>query len=324
MIKNIVMPKVAPIMRTGKITEIMVDEGEIINKGDIILSLTAQKANVDIEAPIDGYIILQCEVGGDYAPGATLAYMASTLEELNEGLKEDEEKQVEEEKQVDNEENNQNLNVIELDSVKQSMVENMELTKEYVKGTTFMDVDFHEIKELRKIKKHSYTSYIAYAVSRALKKYPLINSTFSNNKIYVNKNINLGVAVDDDGRLYVPVIKNADTLSIEDMEEQIKSYQDKVISDSIAIEDLSDGTFTLTNSGIFGSLTFSPVMNYPQSGILGMGKIADKPVALNNEIVIRPIMIMSLSYDHRIIAGSVAVKFLALVKEMLENPEDSF
>lgn len=214
------------------------------------------------------------------------------------------------------------IEIIELDSVKKSMVEHMELTHSYVKGSTFMDIDLHLVKKARLKNKHSYTSYIAHAVAKSLIKYPLINSTFQDGKIYVNKHINLGIALDNNGKLFVPVIKDANEMEIKDIEERIKLLQEKAKNNRISFDDLSDGTFSLTNSGIFGSLFFSPIINYPQSAIMGIGKIADRAVVYDNAINIRPIMIVSLSYDHRIIEGSIAVKFLASVKEYLENSEN--
>jgi len=365
MIENIIVTKLSALMKTGKVVEIYIENDQFVQKGDPILAITAEKANVEIEAPIEGYVKLQCEKGQDYEVGFVLGYVASTLEELKttqdqdilntkdkEGIdkvvseqqpvvralpiakrlakekgvdlgtikgtgcngmitKQDVEKAIEERKERDRE--------IELDAVKKGMFEHMERAKNYVQATTFMEVDLRTVKELRQQYRYSYTSYISDAVVKSLKSHPLINSSYQNGKIIIKKNINLGIAMDNKGKLFVPVLKNAENMGVKDIENAIKFFKEKAENNKISIEDLSDGSFTVTNSGIFGSLCFAPVINYPQSAIMGIGKIVERPVVINNGVTIRPIMIISLGYDHRIIEGSAAVKFLAEVKENLEN-----
>lgn len=208
---------------------------------------------------------------------------------------------------------------IPLSGVKKSMFEHMEKAKNYVQATTFMEVDMIEVKNMRSKKKYSYTCYIIKSVASALKKYPLINSSFTDGKILIKNNINIGVALDYDGQLYVPVIKNTENMSLEDIEKCIIKFREKIKTKNLNIDDISEGTFTVTNSGTFGSSFFAPIINYPQSAILGIAKITEKPVVRDSNVVIRPILIMSLSYDHRIIEGSAAVGFLSEVKDNLEN-----
>ena len=209
--------------------------------------------------------------------------------------------------------------VMKLASKKKAMFKHISRSAAYVQGTTFMEVDLGNIRALRQVRKASYTSYIAYAVAQGLKEFPLINSTLGEGEIILKEDVNLGIAVDYEGRLLVPVIKNADQYTAQDIDARIKAFQEKAANNAVSVEDLDGGTFTLTNSGIFGSTFFTPIISYPQSAILGIAGINDKPVVRDGEIVIRPICVFCLSYDHRVIEGSVAVRFLARVKEVLET-----
>ena len=209
--------------------------------------------------------------------------------------------------------------VVKITSRKKALFKHISRSGEYVQGTTFMEVDLSNIREMRQTRKASYTSYIAYAVAQGLKEFPLLNSTLGDGEIILKGDINLGVALDYEGRLMVPVIKNADQYTAQDIDAKLKSFQEKAANNNMGVEDLEGGTFTLTNSGIFGSSFFTPVINYPQSAILGIAAIADKPAVRGGEIVILPLCNFCLSYDHRIIEGSVAVRFLARVKEILET-----
>lgn len=131
----------------------------------------------------------------------------------------------------------------------------------------------------------------------------------------------IGIAVGSEEGLVVPVLRDADRASFADIEKQIKGYVTKTNAGKLAIEDLRGGTFTITNGGVFGSMLSTPILNPPQVGILGLHKIEDRPIALNGEVVIRPMMYVALSYDHRIVDGREAVQFLVKIKEVLEDPE---
>ena len=322
MVEKILLLKLSALMKTGSVTKIYVEDGKFVKKGEVILSVEAEKATIDIESPIDGYIKLQCKEGEDYEVGFVLAFIASSLEEFNtmnsQMIGKKQQEHYMEEIKENKAEADKGDEGIELIGVKKGLFEHMQRSREYVQATTFMEVDMQRIKELRIQNKHPYTSFIAYAVIKALKKYSLINSIFLEGKLHINKHINLGIALDNQEKLFVPVIKNAENMDIEEIANQIKTFMEKADLDKLTVDDLSGGTFTITNSGIFGSSFFAPIINYPQSAILGIGKIADRPVVYNNKITIRNIMILSLSYDHRIIVGSVAVKFLSEVRENLE------
>ena len=209
--------------------------------------------------------------------------------------------------------------VIKLGGKKKLLMRHISKAKEYVQGTTFMEVDMQHVKECRKTVKASYTSYIVHATAQALKEAPLLNTAFVEEQLMQRGNINLGVAVDVDGQLIVPVIKNADQLAVDEIDKKIKELKAKAEENKLTMEDISDGTFTVTNSGVFGSSFFTPIISHPQSAILGIAGIIERPVVRDGEIVIRPICTLCLSYDHRIIEGSVAVKFLASVRDLLQG-----
>lgn len=321
MIKDIILPKLSGLMQTGSIVKINVTDGQYVKKGQAIFELEAEKVNTEIESPMDGYIKLQCKEGEELEVGTILALVSTYLEELE--IEEQKDKQFSKNranfessggKTFDKEE----IQIKKIEGIKKVMFEHMEKAKEYVHATTFMEVDMKKIKDIRRQHKYSYTSFITYAVINALKNHLLINSTYDSGEIHISKHINVGIALDNKGDLIVPVLKQADNMTVEEIENRIRQFEEKAKSGSIKIEDLSEGTFTITNSGVFGSYFFAPVINYPQSAILGIGQIKDMPVVIDEEIVIRPIVIFSLSYDHRIIEGSLAVNFLSQVRKNLE------
>ena len=200
--------------------------------------------------------------------------------------------------------------------------------------TTFNEVDMSMINDMRakyqenfKTKfgiKLGYMSFFIKACVNGLRSYPAINAEIENDEIIYKNYYNLIFAVGTDKGLVVPVIRNADELSFADIEKNILKLSEKARSGKLSIEDLQGGTFTISNGGIYGSMLSTPILNLPQSGVLGMHNIVKRPVVINDEIQIRPIMYLALSYDHRIIDGKEAVSFLKLVKENLEDPRGLF
>ena len=197
--------------------------------------------------------------------------------------------------------------------------------------TTYNEVDMTAIMILRKKykdlfeKKHGvklgFMGFFTAAVCHALKEIPAVNAEIDGTDIVYKNYCNIGVAVGTDKGLIVPVVRNADRMSIAEIELEIGNLGQKARDGNISVDDMVGGTFTISNGGVYGSLMSSPILNSPQSGILGMHKIQDRPVALNGEVVIRPMMYLALSYDHRIVDGKEAVTFLVRVKENLEEPE---
>lgn len=196
--------------------------------------------------------------------------------------------------------------------------------------TTFNEVDMKPVMDLRKKyqdvfeKTHDvrlgFMSFFLKASIEALKRFPTVNASIDGNDIVYHGYYDLGVAVSSPRGLVVPVLRNVDQMSLADIEKAIKAFAVKAKDGSLAIEDMQGGTFTVTNGGVFGSMLSTPIINAPQSAILGMHNIVDRPVAINGEVKIRPIMYLALSYDHRIIDGRESVSFLKTIKEMIEDP----
>ena len=196
--------------------------------------------------------------------------------------------------------------------------------------TTFNDVDMSAIMALRKthqeafVKKYGiklgFMSFFAKACVAALQELPAVNAEIYGTDIIYKNYYNIGVAVGTENGLVVPVIRNADTLGFADIEGTIADFGKRARDGKLSMAEMSGGTFTISNGGIYGSMLSTPILNQPQSAILGMHKIEDRPVAINGEVVIRPMMYLALSYDHRIIDGREAVTFLVKVKENIEDP----
>ena len=200
--------------------------------------------------------------------------------------------------------------------------------------TTFNEVDMTSINEMRKenqedFKKRygtklGFMSFFVKACIVALRSFPAVNAEISGDEIVYKNYYNISFAVGTDKGLVVPVLKNADELSFADIEKNIKTISEKARDGKLNIEDLQGGTFTISNGGVYGSMLSTPILNLPQSGVLGMHNIVERPTVVDGEIEIRPIMYLALSYDHRIIDGKDSVSFLKTVKENLENPGKLF
>ena len=197
--------------------------------------------------------------------------------------------------------------------------------------TTFNEVDMAPVMALRKTyqeqfqKTHNGTrlgfmSFFVRAVVEALKRFPAVNASIDGNDVVYHGYYDVGVAVSTDKGLVVPVVREADALSLAQIEDQINIYGEKARAGKLALEDMSGGTFTISNGGVFGSLMSTPILNPPQTGVLGMHTIQKRPVVVDDEIVIRPMMYLALSYDHRLIDGREAVQFLVAIKGMIEDP----
>ena len=197
--------------------------------------------------------------------------------------------------------------------------------------TTFNEVDMLPIKELRSKygnefeKEHGvklgFMGFFVIAAVQALKKFPVVNASMDGNDIVYHGYQDIGVAVSTERGLVVPIIKDADTKSLPEIEKAILEYSEKARDGKLSIEEMQGGTFTISNGGIFGSLLSTPILNAPQTAILGMHAIQERPVAINGEVLIRPMMYLAMSYDHRLLDGKEAVTFLVSIKEQLESPE---
>jgi 2-oxoglutarate dehydrogenase E2 component (dihydrolipoamide succinyltransferase) len=196
--------------------------------------------------------------------------------------------------------------------------------------TTFNEVDLHEVQALRARhkdkfeKKHGvklgFSSFFVKAAIEALKRYPVVNASVDGNDIVYHEFYDIGVAVSTERGLVVPVLRDADALSFADVEKGVGDFASRARAGSLTMDDLTGGTFSITNGGVFGSLMSTPIVNAPQSAILGMHKIQERPMAIDGAVVIRPMMYLALTYDHRIIDGKEAVQFLVSIKDSLEDP----
>lgn len=220
-----------------------------------------------------------------------------------------------------------------LSSLRRKLAERLVSVKnETAMLTTFNEVDMKPIFDLRNEYKEEFKarhgvglgfmSFFTLAVVKALQEFPQVNSMIDGNEMISHEFCDISIAVSGPKGLMVPVIRNAENLSFAGVEQEIKRLAEKVRDGKITIDEMTGGTFTITNGGVFGSMLSTPIINPPQSAILGMHNIVERPVAVDKQIVIRPIMYVALSYDHRIIDGRESVGFLVKVKECLENPAE--
>ncbi|MDB4846199.1 2-oxoglutarate dehydrogenase complex dihydrolipoyllysine-residue succinyltransferase [Candidatus Pelagibacter sp.] len=224
---------------------------------------------------------------------------------------------------------------IKMTRLKQTMAKRLKQAQENAALlTTFNEVDMTKVMEMRKENqedfqnrykvKLGFMSFFVKACVTALKNFPTVNAEIEGDEIIYKNYYNISFAVGTEKGLVVPVLKNADELSFADIEKNIKTISEKARDGKLTIEDLQGGTFTISNGGVYGSMLSTPILNLPQSGVLGMHNIVERPTAVDGEIKIRPIMYLALSYDHRIIDGKESVSFLKMVKENLEDPRRLF
>lgn len=196
--------------------------------------------------------------------------------------------------------------------------------------TTFNEIDMHSVKTLRAEYKDAFEkkygtklgfmSFFVRAVVDALQEFPAINAQMEDNKLIYHNYCDIGIAVGGGKGLVVPVLRNAENMSFAEIEAAIRDFGVRAQKNQIGLEELEGGTFTITNGGVYGSLLSTPIVNPPQSGVLGMHGIVDRPVAINGEVVIRPMMYVALTYDHRVVDGKEAVSFLRRIKDVIEDP----
>jgi 2-oxoglutarate dehydrogenase E2 component (dihydrolipoamide succinyltransferase) len=198
--------------------------------------------------------------------------------------------------------------------------------------TTFNEADLSHIKSLRStyrehfLQRHGialgYMPFFVKACIEALNEFPAVNASIVDDDIIYHHYYDIGVAIGGDKGLVVPVLRNADQLKFFEIDQEIAAFSEKIKTNHLAISDLEGGTFTISNGGVYGSMLSTPILNPPQSAVLGMHAIQDRPVVRDGQVVIRPMMYLALSYDHRIIDGREAVGFLKKVKEYIEEPEE--
>ncbi|NIR86877.1 2-oxo acid dehydrogenase subunit E2 [Candidatus Bathyarchaeota archaeon] len=214
--------------------------------------------------------------------------------------------------------------VIPLTGIRKTAAERVSMSARRAPHSTInMEVDMSNAAKLREKFQFSYTDVLVKAVAKALTEHPVINSTLEKDQIKIFEDVNIGVAVATEKGLVVPVVRKADKKELKEVSSTLKGLVEKAREGKLTLEEMSGGTFTITNLGMFGVDVFTPIINPPETAILGVGRVVEKPVVADKEIVTKPMMNLSLSFDHRVVDGAPAAQFLQKVKYILENPNDA-
>ena len=317
-------------MTEAKIVEWWKAEGDEVNEEETLVTLDTQKVAIELPAPCSGVLRkILAAVDETVALGQTIAIIAAADDDISEILdrlaREKESSSLQGDAMEERAETTPvavDEEVIPLTGSRKAMAEHMRKSKStYAHGTTVNEVDVSGLLGLVKEsnKEMSLTSLLVQASVRALQEFPLLNASSTEENIIVKKRYHIGIAINTEGSLVVPVVRDADQKDPKEITKEIHRLTKLAEEGKLSIEDIEGGTFTISNGGRFGSLFFVPIINPPQSAILGTGTIAKRPVVVDDEIVIRPMMYICVSYDHRIIPGAVAQQFLGKIKEALEN-----
>ena len=347
-IMDIIVPTLGESIVEATVSKWLRKEGDYVEIDEPIVELETDKVTLEVPASMEGLIEkIDISEGETVEVGQVLGSIKkadkkpSPVEKKETQTKEISEKTPNEIKEVSivntNVSNKNNVNFKEEERVPLSRLRKAiakrlkDAQNNAAMLTTYNEVDMTEVMKIRTNfqpmfeKKHSvklgFMSFFVKAVIESLREFPAVNAEINNDEIVYKNYYNIGVAVGTTEGLVVPVLKNAENMSFPEIEKNIVNFGSKARDGSLTISDMSDGTFTISNGGIYGSLMSSPILNPPQSGILGMHKIQKRPVAIGDNIELRPMMYLALSYDHRIIDGREAVSFLVRVKENIENPQ---
>jgi 2-oxoglutarate dehydrogenase E2 component (dihydrolipoamide succinyltransferase) len=356
---SIEVPSPGEAVHEVAIEEVSVQNGESVSDGDVLFTIESDKASMEVCAPASGVVKYTTEIKEEMTLkcNSVIGHIeVSDSTEVKPEEKRPEPKEQEGEvgpepahkeestepaltipgrKQQTREEKEAAMSQIMVDRFKAAAIRNFELSQEHqTPVTTFNEVDLSMIANARRVHgksfldKHEvklgYMSFFARACVLAIKDFPLINAQLDNKKMeYTMFNyVNLGIAVSTDKGLMVPNVRNAQDLSLAEMELSIYDIAKRGREGKLKPGDLGNGTFTITNGGVFGSMLSTPMLNYPQSAILGMHNIQERVVVVDGKQVVRPMMYLALTYDHRVINGKESVSFLVRVKTLLENPGD--
>lgn len=386
MAAEVTLPKLSMTMREAKVVQWLAAQGDVVKKGQALVSVELDKATMDLEAPEAG-VLSQILAPAEtmVTVGDLLAVISTTDESAVEGVQASAQQPtvprltkakeyVTERRRVSPvarklaKEHGLDIDQIEgtgpggavvaadvrrlleaqsieaaptaqpvtaaeisasgpettilpLGSVQRSMRERMKSSHQtIVQATTVADVDMTEIARLRERIPASFTAFVIKAAAKAVAEFPLVNASLQEDFIVLKKHVHMGVAVATKDGLLVPVIRRAEGKTLAQVHRELKELSDRARSRTLKVEELSGPTMTVTNSGVFGSLLFTPIVVLPQSATLGMGRVAPTPVVREGRIVIRDIMYLCLSYDHRFLDGAVAVRYLQRVRAYLEDP----
>jgi 2-oxoglutarate dehydrogenase E2 component (dihydrolipoamide succinyltransferase) len=322
-----------PAEESGVLSEILEKEGETVSENQVLGLLDDEAKEVEVEAPAEEVVE---EVPIQEAPAEEVVEEVPTQEAPAEEVVE-----VEEAQNIASDDNS-NLNEtpvmsnrmeerVPMSRIRKTIANRLHsATQNTAMLTTFNEVDMSEILTMRSSykeafeKKYSiklgFMSFFVKAAVESLKKFPTVNAYIDGNDIIYHAYCDVSVAVSSERGLVVPVLRDAHKMEMHEIEKRITDFAYRAQEGSLGVDEMSGGTFTISNGGVFGSLLSTPILNSPQSAILGMHKTEDRPVVVDGEIVIRPMMYLALSYDHQIIDGKEAVQFLISIKEALEDP----
>ena len=349
---DILVPELGESIIDGTLTSWLVKENESFKSGDNLAEIETDKITIEIPAQADGVmkkIITQS--GENVKVGQIIAEFETTHKKETPKINKKEVvpiKKNEEVKEIltahkplspiddipnfDKSGNSKREKRIPISKLRQTVARRLKDAQNAAAIlTTFNEIDMTEVMNIRKKeqkifqKNHNiklgFMSFFAKAVIEVLKEIPEINSEIYENEIVYKNYFDLGIAIGSEKGLVVPIIRDVDNLSFAEIEQKISELSLKANTNKLAMADLSGGTFSITNGGVYGSMMSTPIINPPQSAILGMHSIIDRPIAINGKVVIRPMMYVALSYDHRLIDGKQAVTFLVKLKKILENPK---
>lgn len=329
---DITIPTIGESISEATISQILKPSGSLVAQDEEILELETDKVNQVIYAKAAGQITLTVVVGAKVKIGDVIGFIETDVAKAP-----NDNKQIAPVKKESGETPASSAAPKEvsqkrrkMSSLRKTIAQRLvEVKNQTAMLTTFNEVDMTKIIEIRAKEKDNFQtkygvklgfmSFFVKAVVLALKEYPDVGAFLEGDEIVSFDSCNIAVAVSTDKGLMVPVIQKCESLSLAEIEKQIETFAKKARDGTIGFDDLKGGIFTITNGGVFGSLLSTPILNPPQSAILGMHAIIKRPIALNDQIVIRPMMYLALSYDHRIIDGKEAVLFLVRIKEYLEN-----
>ncbi len=337
---EVIMPKLSLTMQEGIITRWIKKEGESVKKDEPLFEVQTEKVNYEIKSPASGILSkilcpedISTPVGGVIAlieeQGEETAEVLAAEIELVKDKPELETKAADEaviEDEVKVGVTDEEYQVIPLQGMRKIICERMHQSlKESAQMTHAVEVDVTELVEKRKALKQDFevslNDMLIKISAEVLKQHPMINSSLDGNEIRVFHKINMGMAVTVPDGLIVPVIKNAGEKSLKDIASETIRFAEKARALKLAKEDITGGTFTVTNLGMYGVDIFTPIINQPESAILGIGRIVEKPAVFDGEITKRKMMFLSLTFDHRIIDGAPAVEFLRDLQKAVEEPE---
>ena len=339
---NVTVPSMGESITTAIISNWFVNDGDLVKKNDPIYELETDKITSEVTAEISGIIKIKAEIDEEVDIGSIVAIIeekeilesTDKVEKPTGEINKPIEPKITKIEKVTND-NSDKEDRKKMNPLRKKIAERLvTATQETALLTTFNEVDMLEVMTLRKkvqdefIKKNQvklgFMSFFTKAVVKALEEVPSVNSRIEGEYIIKQNYYDIGIAVGTDKGLMVPVVRECNVKSCAEIEKSIVEYSTKAREGKIELNDLDGGVFTISNGGIYGSMLSTPIINFPQPAILGLHKIQERAVVIEGEIVVRPMMYLALSYDHRLIDGKEAVTFLGSIKESIENPLQIF